>query len=355
MQLLFDLLYAGVYAILDYIALHVLTCLVPAFLLAGAMMTFISKEAIIKYMGSSAKKIFSFPLAAVSSFFLAVCSCTVIPLSAGIHRRGGGLGPAFIVLWVAPATNLLALVYTGAILGYDMALIRIVGALSTACIIGLVMIALFEKGKPTETTGKNPDPPTQQKTMPSLVSGKDVVLMLLLVATMLAPNYLGVGRPYTHKIAIFLVPMTIMVIYVKLTKSNDEIREWLGETFWFVKRIFPLLIAGVFVVGMIGKVLPEEWIRTWVGGSGLAPTFIASLVGALVYFATLTEAPFVHTLIGMGMGKGPAIALLLNGPGLSLPSIVAIARVYGVTKTITYLVLCVVLATIVGVVVAGVT
>ena len=354
MQLLFELLYAGVYAILDYIALHVLTCLVPAFLLAGAMMTFISKEVIIKYMGSAAKKTLSFPLAAVSSFFLAVCSCTVIPLSAGIHRRGGGLGPAFIVLWTAPATNLLALVYTGAILGYDMALIRIIGALSTAFIIGLIMVGLFERGKPVEAERKNPTPQVQQTTAPSLVSGKDVVLMFLLVVTLLAPNYLGAGRPFTYKIAIFLVPITITAIYAKLTKSNDEIHEWLGETFWFVKRIFPLLIAGVFVVGIIGKVLPEEWIRTWIGGSGIVPTFIGSVIGALVYFATLTEAPFVHTLMQMGMGKGPAIALLLNGPGLSLPSVIAIMRVYGVTKSVTYFISCIILATIFGVIVASV-
>lgn len=336
-----ELITAGLAALREYIALHVITCLIPAFLLAGAMVTFISRETILRYMGSSTRKIISFPLAAFSSFFLAVCSCTVIPVAAGLYKRGGGIGPTFILLWVAPASNILALIYTGAILGYDMAVVRVVAAVSTAILIGLVMNSAFreEEAKRTlETPGK----------LTGVMSKKDLVLILLIVISLLAPNYLVQKGPYMHKVYVWFAGTVLLTVYALAVKSKQEIKNWLNETWWFAKIIFPLLLIGVFIVGVVGKILPETWVKTWLGGSGLLPSFLATLIGAISYFATMTEAPFVDTLIKLGMGKGPALALLLAGPGLSLPSMLAIAKIFGKKKACVYIFSIIILATAVG-------
>lgn len=340
---LLDLIFAGFYALWDYVAFHVLTCLIPAFLLAGAITSFLSREAILRYMGSTARKIVSFPLAATSGVCLAVCSCTVIPIAAGLYRKGSSIGPAFILLWTAPATNLLALVYTGAILGLDMALMRIVAALSTAFIVGLIMVYMFRLDE-RERAKKAANPPT---ITPTQVTGlKHLILFILLIATLLLPNYLGVGKPYLYKVILFLIPVTLTFIYAWFKLGVSSVKNWLYETLWFVRMIFPLLLVGVFVVGVVGKVLPAEWIQTWLGGNTILSTFLATLIGAVSYFATLTEAPFVDMLMRLGMGKGPALALLLAGPGLSLPNMVVIARVFTVKKALVYILTTVALATI---------
>ena len=341
--MLTELMYAGMDAIKEYVALHVITCLIPAFLLAGAMITFISRDTVIRYMGFEAKKSVAFPLAAISGIFLAVCSCTVIPIAAGIYRRGGSIGPAFILLWTAPATNLLALIYTGAILGMDVAAVRVVAAVSTAFIVGLVMMYAFAGEEKERSSAK--DHSVQQG---RIMGREDIVILILLLLTLLLPNYLGVGGPYLHKVAIFLVALGVTLAYVYSKKETDEIKEWLHETWWFVRLIFPMLMVGVFIVGIIGAILPEDWITNYLGGSGISPTFLASLIGAVSYFATLTEAPFVHTLMELGMGKGPALALLLAGPGLSLPNMVVITRVFGFKKAAIYITITVILATIAG-------
>ncbi len=344
--MIYELVLAGFEALREYVALHVLTCLVPAFLLAGAIVTFLSKDVILKYLGPGARKIIAFPFAAFSGIFLAVCSCTVIPISAGIYQRGGGVGPAFILLWTAPATNILAIIYTGAILGYDMAFVRIIAALTTATIVGLVMAYIFRGER------KNPNNPGETQVFLSdkvkFLEYKDATLLILLIASLLLPNYLVVKGPYLKKVLVFLAGITVVAIYALYTKEREEIKGWLQETWWFVKIIFPLLLVGVFLIGIIGKILPEAWISTWLGGNGIFASFLASLIGAISYFATLTEAPFVDTLMGLGMGKGPALSLLLAGPGLSFPNMLAIGRVYGVRKTGFYIITVVVLATLCG-------
>ncbi|MEM3736756.1 MAG: permease [Candidatus Bathyarchaeia archaeon] len=342
-MLLFNLIFAGLYALEDYIALHTLTCLVPAFLLAGAITAFLSRETILRYMGSTAKKTVSFPLAAFAGIGLAVCSCTVIPIASGLYRRGSSLGPAFILLWTAPATNLLALVYTGAILGLDIAVMRIVAAVSTAFIVGLIMTYVFrsEERKRTEKFG-NPSSLVRSQ----ITSSKHMVLFIILIATLLLPNYLGVGRPYLHKIIIFLIPMVITFIYAWFKLGVSSVKVWLKEALWFVRLIFPLLLVGVFIIGIVGKILPAEWIQTWLGGNTFLSTFLASLLGALIYFATLTEAPFVDTLISLGMGKSPALALLLAGPGLSLPNMIVIVRIFTAKKALVYILTTIALAAI---------
>ncbi len=336
-----DLLIAGLNALREYIALHVLTCLIPAFLLAGGIVTFVSREAIIGYLGAAARKVSSFSIAAGGSFFVAACSCTVIPVSSGIYRGGAGVGAAFILLWVAPAANILALVYTGQILGGQMVIARLVSALLMCFVVGFVMAYAFYKEEKNRIS-------TIQMSGRHLMTKKGVVLLLLLVGWLLAPNYIVAHGPYWQKVVVWVVGLVVVAVYALKTIDGDRIRAWLGETWWFVRIIFPLLLAGVFIVGIIGAVLPQEWIETWLGGAGLRQSFLATMIGAVTYFATMTEAPFVDTLMNLGMGKGPALALLLTGPGISLPNWLAIARVFGIKKALVYVPTIIVLGTLVG-------
>ena len=341
-KLLIDVLFGGLNALKDYIALHVLTCLIPAFLLAGGIVTFVSREAIVGYLGAAARKLSSFGIAAGGSFFVAACSCTVIPVSSGIYYGGAGIGAAFILLWVAPSSNILALVYTGSILGAQMVIARLVSALLMAFVVGFVMAYAFYREE------KNRISQIQMSRRGPLMSKKGVILLLLLVAWLLAPNYIVTHGPYWQKVVVWAVGLVVVAAYAWKTVDRDRIKAWLGETWWFVRIIFPLLLAGVFVVGIIGAVLPASWVQTLVGGEGLRQSFIATLFGAVAYFATMTEGPFVHTMMNLGMGKGPALALLLTGPGLSLPSWLAIARVFGTKKALVYIPTIVVLGTLVG-------
>jgi uncharacterized membrane protein YraQ (UPF0718 family) len=338
-----ELFYAGLEALQDYIALHVITCLVPAFLLAGAMVTFISKETIIYYLGSAANKLRSFTLASGGSFFVAACSCTVIPVSSGLYYGGSGIGAAFIILWVAPAANILALVYTGAILGTEMVVVRILSALAMAFVVGWVMSFAFRQEEIQRVSGVAINPEGK-----GIVTRKDVILLLLIVANLLTPNYLVQKGPFLHKVYVWAAGMVVVALYAWKVKSGEEIRQWMTETWWFVRIIFPLLLGGVFVVGVIGRLLPQQWIESWLGGSGVFPSFLATLIGQIMYMATMTEAPFVHKLMEMGMGKGPALALLLTGPGMSLPNMLAIIKVFGLTKGLVYVPLITILGTLVG-------
>ncbi|MFB0566665.1 MAG: permease [Candidatus Aminicenantaceae bacterium] len=339
--MILEVIMGGVEALKEYIALHVLTCLIPAFLLAGAMVSFVSKEAIIRYLGIAARRIYSFFLATFGSFFLAACSCTVIPVASGLYYQGAGVGSAFIILWVAPAANILALLYTGAVLGYNMALIRLVSAVVMAFVVGSVMSAFFLK----EESGRQFKVELEKK---KIMKGKDIILLLLILVSLLAPNYLIRKGPYLHKIYVWAAGIILVVAFAFFTKSWEEIKGWLKETWWFVKIIFPLLLAGVFIVGIIGKLLPEKFIQSWLAGKGILPSFLATLIGGISYFATMTEAPFVDTLLKLGMGKGPALALLLTGPGMSLPNMLAIIRVFSFKKAIVYIITIIILGTFVG-------
>jgi len=340
-ELFVNLLLAGLIALKDYIALHVLTCLVPAFLLAGGIVTFVSRESIIGYLGAAARKISSFGIAAGGSFFVAACSCTVIPVSSGIYYGGAGIGAAFILLWVAPAANILALVYTGSILGAQMVIARLVSALLMALVVGFVMAYAFYREEKTRISHI-------QMSRGPLMSKKGVILLLLLVAWLLAPNYIVTHGPYWQKVVVWAVGLVVVAAYAWKAIEIDRIKAWMRETWWFVRIIFPLLLAGVFVVGIIGAVLPTDWVQTLVGGEGLRQSFIATLFGAVAYFATMTEGPFVHTMMNLGMGKGAALALLLTGPGLSLPNWLAIAKIFGIKKALVYVPTIIVLGTLVG-------
>lgn len=354
--MMLQLLQAGLLAVWDYIALHVLTCLVPAFLLAGAMVTFVSREAIMHYLGATTQRLKAFALAAGGSFFVAACSCTVIPVSSGLYYGGAAIGAAFVLLWVAPASNILALVYTGNVLGPGLMLARLITALLMAFVVGWVMTLVFHRedrarlaalaaAQPAAANPANPGVPG-----PALrVMGRsDVVLLLLLVVSLLAPNYLIQKGPFWQKVVVWAVATVTVFGYALRVKERAVILAWLRETWWFVRIIFPLLLLGVFIVGVIGKVLPQEWVQRWLGGNSLRASFLATVLGSVSYFATMTEAPFVDTLLKMGMGKGPALALLLTGPGLSLPNWLAIARVFGPKKAVVYVCTIIVLGTLAG-------
>lgn len=336
------LLEAGFRAVLDYVALHVITCLVPAFFLAGAMVTFISRETILRHLGRQSSRSRSYPRAAGASFFVAACSCTVIPVASGLFYGGAGIGVAFIVLWVAPAANLLALIYTREVLGGPMVAARVASALLMALIVGTVMDNTFRDSAVAPAAASDAEKPRE-------IAGRGTLgLLALLVICLLAPNYAVPSGPYLHKVLVWAAATAITTAFAVRTKSREDLAAWMRETWYFVRSIFPLLLLGVFVVGMIAKALPEAWIRDWLGGNGLRASFLATVIGSTSYFATMTEAPFVHALMGKGMGAGPALALLLTGPGLSLPNWLAIARVFGVRQAAVYVVTIVTLGTLVG-------
>ena len=341
-----EILMGGVWALQDYIATHVLTCLVPAFFLAGGMVTFINREAVLIYLGEQASRIKSFSVAGGSSFFLAACSCTVIPVASGLYYAGAGVGVAFILLWVAPAANILALIYTGNILGGAMVISRVVAALGMAFVVGAVMTVVF--GHEVRERMAAPRPANPGTSRARLISREHLILLFLILLSLLLPNYLVQTASYGWKVLVWAILSAIAAGYALKVMRRSVIMDWMRETWFFVRIIFPLLLLGVFLVGIIGKVLPEAWIQTWLGGNGLLASFLATLIGAISYFATMTEAPFVDTLMNLGMGKGPALALLLAGPGISLPNWLAIARVFGLKKALVYVPTVVVLATFVG-------
>lgn len=332
----------GLVALREYVATHVLTCLVPAFLLAGAMVTFINREAVLHYLGEKASKLRSFSLASGGSFLVAACSCTVIPVAGGLFYSGAGVGVVFIVLWVAPAANILALVYTGSILGGEMVVARIAAALLMAFAVGFVMSLAFRKETQEAAVLQTRNPNK------SILGRTEFVFLMLILLSLLLPNYVVRGGSYAHKVLVWAAATAVTVLYALKALPRERVIAWLKESWYFVRIIFPLLLGGVFVVGVIGKILPENWIRNWLGGNGVRASFLATLIGAISYFATMTEAPFVDTLMKLGMGKGPALALLLTGPGLSLPNWLAIARVFGVKKALVYVPTIVVLGTVVG-------
>jgi len=340
--MIFELIVAGLRAVQEYVALHVLTCLIPAFLLAGAMVAFINKEAIMARLGAAASKPASFATATGASFFVAACSCTVIPVSSGIYYSGAGIGAAFILLWVAPASNLLSLIYTGSILGAEMAWVRVLTAVVMAAVVGTVMTLAFRKEEAERMAGQ------ENNSKAAIIARNDLILLGLLVVSLLAPNYLVQEGPYSRKVLVWVIATAILAGYALKTKTRADLHRWMEETWWFIRIIFPLLLLGVFIVGIIGAVLPQSWVEGYMGGNGIPAAFFATMLGSISYFATMTEAPFVHTLMGLGMGKGPALALLLTGPGLSLPNWLAIGRVFGAKKAVVYVSTIIVLGTVCG-------
>jgi len=336
-----SILLSGAGALLDYLSAHVLTCLIPAFFIAGAISSMVKKEVILKYFGPSANKFLSYSIASVSGTVLAVCSCTILPLFSGIYTIGAGIGPATTFLYSGPAINLLAIIYSARLLGIELGIARAVGAVSFSIVIGLIMAALFERKREKETQEAKfsmvGDPHT---------STKNPAITFLFFADLVGILVLGAWKKWW----IVGVLLVLLIIILKLWFTKEEILSWLSATWQFVVLILPWLFVGVFAAGIIRDFLPPEVIRTWVGGNALRSNFIASVAGALMYFATLTEVPILRAFLDLGMGKGPALALLLAGPALSLPNMLVIRNVMGTAKTAVYIALVVCMSTFAGVI-----
>jgi uncharacterized membrane protein YraQ (UPF0718 family) len=330
------ILHGGIDAFLDYLSAHVITCLVPAFFIAGAIGVFVSQASVIKYFGAQARKVLSYSVASISGTVLAVCSCTVLPLFSGIYQRGAGIGPATAFLYSGPAINILAIVYSARLLGIDLGAARAIGAITFSIIIGLIMAMIFRK--------EDKEKMAQALALDIPQGGKKGYVLLIYFASLVGILIFGARKDWIPTGISFVV----LLLALKLWYNKEEIKEWLSSTWGFVKLITPWLLVGVFVAGMIKTLIPESWIQHWLGGNSLQSNFIASVLGALMYFATLTEVPIVKAFLDMGMGRGPALALLLAGPALSLPSMIVIVRIMGAKKGFTYIALVVIMATITG-------
>ena len=346
----------------EYAREHVLFCLVPAFFIAGAIAVFVNQAAVMKYFGAQAKKILSYSVASVSGTILAVCSCTVLPLFAGIYKRGAGIGPATAFLYSGPAINVLAIILTSRVLGAELGIARAVGAILFSVIIGLAMAFIYRKEE-RERNGQAAAMTAgmAEQERPLWQTG---IYFLTLVLILIFAAWGKPAQPVGLWNAVFQIKWILTItllaaLAIQLWRwfKKDEMGEWVNQTWFFAWQILPLLFAGVLVAGfLMGRpntnagIIPAEWIQTALGGNSIWANLLASVSGALMYFATLTEVPILQGLIGSGMGKGPALALLLAGPALSLPNMLVIRGVLGTKKTLTYIVLVLIMATITGII-----
>lgn len=343
----------------EYAQQHVLLCLVPAFFIAGAIAAFINKGAVMKYLGPNAPKLLSYGVASTSGSILAVCSCTVLPLFSGIWKRGAGIGPATAFLYSGPAINILAMILTARVLGWELGFARIIGAVVFAAIIGMIMQLMYgrEKGELERTGfGESDSAPPRRR------AWQDLVYFFSMIAVLIFATWGKPAEPVgffnaVYSVHWFLTGAALLVLAWAVARWFDggERKQWVNETWTFVKQIFPLLFAGVIVAGfLLGRpqseagIIPIQWIESLVGGNSLWANLFASVFGAFMYFATITEVPILQGLIGSGMGKGPALALLLAGPALSLPNMIVIMSVMGRKKAFTYFGLVIAMATICG-------
>lgn len=341
----------------DYAREHVLLCLIPAFFIAGAISVFVSRQSVMKYLGAKAKKWIAYSVASVSGTVLAVCSCTVLPLFAGIYTRGAGLGPATAFLYSGPAINVLAIVLTARVLGLELGIARAVGAVLFSVIIGLLMAAIFGKEEKARQEGFAQIPEDEGgrplwKTVVYMAS----MIVFLVFANWAAPKTSNAFWEGVYNLKWILagagIAVTLLTSWLWFTR--DERQDWYTSTWGYALQVMPLLFGGVLVAGfLLGRpgheaLIPSRYVAMLVGGNSLAANFFASISGAFMYFATLTEVPILQGLLGAGMGKGPALALLLAGPALSLPSMLVINSILGLRKTATYVVLVVALSTVAG-------
>lgn len=392
----------ALYLVKWYAREHVLLCLVPAFFIAGAVAVFVSQAAVMKYLGPNANKVLAYGVASVSGTILAVCSCTILPLFSGIYRMGAGLGPACAFLYSGPAINILAIVLTARILGPEMGIARAVGAVVFAVIIGLLMHFFFRREE-AQKAAAAPVMGEEEQTRPLwqtalyfaamvgilvfanwgkpeensgiwyavyaakwwITSGFSVALALMLAAWFnlglvrmafaSAPAVLmGVLVPQHPELAFTFGVIGLSVLSNLPSTRDGEMGSWFDESWDFTKKIMPLLLIGVLLAGaFLGRpghegLIPSEWVASLVGGNSLSANMFASVFGAFMYFATLTEVPILQGLMGAGMGKGPALALLLAGPALSLPNMLVIRSVMGNKKTGVFVMLVVIMATLSG-------
>ena len=338
---------------------HVLLCLVPAFFIAGAISVFVSQASVMKYLGARANKVLAYGVASVSGTILAVCSCTVLPLFAGIYKMGAGLGPACAFLYSGPAINVLAIILTARVLGLKIGIARAAGAIIFSIVIGLVMHLIYRKEELEKADGQIATPQSQL----SRPLWQNAIYFAGMVGILVFANW---ARPlnnsglwfqiYSVKWIITGVLAIALISMLALWFKKNELGQWVGASWSFAKQILPLLFLGVVIAGfLLGRpdnegIIPSTWVERAVGGNSIWANLFASVAGAFMYFATLTEVPILQGLIGAGMGKGPALALLLAGPALSLPNMLVIRSVMGTQKTIVFVLLVIVMATISGII-----
>ncbi|MBL3592271.1 MAG: permease [Synergistaceae bacterium] len=340
----------------EYAREHVLLCLVPAFFIAGAISVFVSQQAVMKYLGAGAKKWVAYSVASVSGTILAVCSCTVLPLFAGIYKRGAGLGPASAFLYSGPAINVLSIVLTARVLGFELGLARAVGAVAFSVLIGLAMAFLFRHEEAERQQGFVELPEEEGRPLWKTTWHMAGLVVFLVFANFAAPRSDGGLWTVLYSIKWPVAGLALLSVLVTtwLWFSSDERQEWGESTLGYALQVMPLLFGGVLVAGfLLGRpgqdaLLPSSWVAALVGGNSVGANFFASLAGALMYFATLTEVPILQGLLGSGMGQGPALALLLAGPALSLPNMLVIRSVLGTKKTVAFVALVVVMSTLAG-------
>lgn len=342
----------------EYARQHVLLCLVPALFIAGAISVFVSRDSVIKYLGAKARKVVAYAVASTSGAIMAVCSCTILPLFAGIYTRGAGLGPAVAFLYSGPAINVLAIILTAKVLGWKIGLARAVGAVVFSVVIGLLMAFIFRKeeqkrqGENNFVTGE-----VSEERTPA----QNIIYFAVMVGLLVFMNwsrgessvrfwYLVYQLKWYVSAALAIGLALILFRWFR----RDELKEWSQSTWILAKQILPLLFAGVLLAGfLLGRpghegLVPSSWISGLVGGNSPWANLFASVAGALMYFATLTEVPILQGLLGSGMGQGPALALLLAGPAVSLPSLLVIRSIMGTKKTLVYVSLVVIMATLTG-------
>jgi len=378
---------------------HVIFCLVPAFFIAGAIAVFVSQESVMKYLGPRARRTTSYGVASVAGTVLAVCSCTVLPLFAGIHSMGAGIGPATAFLYSGPAINVLAIILTGRVLGLEIGIGRVVGAVLFSITIGLLMHLVFQREEKEKAIAQATmcEPKVTRPLWQNVLYVASMV-MILVFANWGRPSDVGglwhaiysLKWYITSTISVLfsvilvvwfglrwwkvtlaalsvlllailapgqpMIPFAVGALGLSIITSTDrgETREWFVSTWGFAKQILPLLLGGILIAGiLLGRpghegIIPSQWVTSAVGGNSLLANLFASVSGAFMYFATLTEIPILQGLMGSGMGKGPALALLLAGPALSLPSMLVLNSIMGTKRTVVYVFLVVVMATITG-------
>ncbi len=344
----------------DYARQHVLLCLIPAFFIAGAIANFISQENVIKYFGANTNKLLSYAVASVSGTILAVCSCTVLPLFAGIYKRGAGIGPATAFLYSGPAINVLAIILTARVLGFELGLARAIGAIIFSVVIGLSMHFIFRKDERKKNMEANNNLTRGKTEQEERTLWKTIFYFATMIGILVFANW---GKDESIRIwqAIysfkwFITGILLIILSWMLVKwfNKEERVQWVSSSWGFAEQILPLLLVGILVAGfLLGRpgseaLIPKVWIVNLVGGNSLWSNLFASVVGALMYFATLTEIPILQGLLGEGMGKGPALSLLLAGPALSLPNMLVIRSIMGTKKTLVFISLVIIMATFSG-------
>ncbi|HOJ95371.1 MAG TPA: permease [Methanospirillum sp.] len=330
-----------------YLSEHVITCLIPAFFIAGGIAAFVKKDAILKYFSPDARKSVSYGIASISGTVLAVCSCTILPMFAGILKKGSGIGPAITFLYAGPAINILAIVYSAKVLGLDIGIARATSAILLSIVIGLLMALIFKEHDDNvrAQAKKNPRIPSGEEERPKWVVLAFFIFLIgiLLIATSKLDIFIRLLIVYFLSMAV-----AFLLIYYF---SRDEVTEWGYEIWDLTKKIFPILVIGTFALGVLSFFIPPETFKPYIGDNSLLANFIAAIIGAILYMPTLLEVPVIGTTLGYlsgNMAKGPALSLLLTGPSISLPSILVLTRVMGPKKTGVYVVLVVIFSTIAG-------